>query len=201
LRYIDVTTNKFIADYPPSPQNSSCVIDFRSQMIDRAQIPVFGPATSALCIRRSVLEQILPMPEVITIESDNYLRYATLLLGKGFFLNKALSNLRIHGNNSYSLRTDKGYQKARVLILTAYWLRARFPQAQKFANKQLGMGLGGKWWFGASQVGCEQEINEYFSNISLVEKFEINLRASHHWLKNIKFKVKEMVRELKHWKS
>ncbi len=189
-KYIDAETEQFIAHYPPSPSDKSpCKIDFRSEIIERAKHPNWGPATSALCFRRSLLQQILPMPEVIRIESDNYLRYAAVFLSQGFFINEPLSVLRIHGSNNYSLRNDKLHQKAQILIQTGYWLRVNYPELKHFSNKLLGMAIGQKWWVGAAKVGLEKTIEDYFSTTSSKEVVEIHLRAAYHYFKALKHRV------------
>ncbi|MEC4987389.1 MAG: glycosyltransferase, partial [Oscillatoria sp. PMC 1068.18] len=90
-------------------------------------LPPWGiPATSALCFRRSLLEKILPMPQGETVSlSDNYIKFAALSLTKGFALSKELSIQRIHNNNIFTNRQDEKKQKlrAKIDILTAYWLR------------------------------------------------------------------------------
>ena len=78
-KYIDQSAEEFIANYPLPPADKPLSkIDFRSEIIQQAKHPNWGPATSALCFRRLLLERILPMPEVIRTGSDNYLRYAAV---------------------------------------------------------------------------------------------------------------------------
>ena len=50
------------------------------------RLPFNSIATSGLCYRRSLLEQLLPMPERIRITSDDYLKYAAFALSPGYAL-------------------------------------------------------------------------------------------------------------------
>lgn len=160
LRYAEYVGNEekeFIVNYPfPPSDESPCKIDFRSEIVERAKHPNWGPAASALCFRRSLLKQILPIPESIKIKSDNYIRYTSVYLGKGVFINESLSILRIHENNSYSLRSDKTHQKSQVLINTAYYLLANYSDLRRFSNKLVGIAFGVRWLVGADKVGYQK---------------------------------------------
>lgn len=186
-KYIDQSAEEFIANYPLPPADKPLSkIDFRSEIIQQAKHPNWGPATSALCFRRLLLERILPMPEVIRTGSDNYLRYAAVFLSLGCFINKPLSSLRIHGSNNYSLRSDKVHQKAQVLIHTGYHLRLKYPELKHFANKLFSRAIGQKWLVGANKVGNEKIIEEYFANTNRQETLIIYLRAMYRYGNAIK---------------
>lgn len=186
-KYINNDVEEFIANYPlPPAAKSPCKIDFHHEIVEKAKHPTWGPATSALCFRRALLEKILPMPEVIRTGSDNYLRYAAVFLTPGYFINKPLAVLRIHGSNNYSLRDDKLHQKAQVLIHTSYWLRENYPELRKFTNKLLGIAIGQKWLVGANKVSNEQVIQEYFARTNISETLTIYLRAIYKYSINIK---------------
>lgn len=186
-KYINTEVEEFIANYPLPPNDKSPYkIDFNYEIVEKAKHPTWGPATSALCFRRTLLEKILPMPEVIRTGSDNYLRYAAVFLTPGYFINKPLAVLRIHGSNNYSLRDDKLHQKAQVLIHTSYWLRKNYPELRKFTNKLLGIAIGQKWLVGADKVGNEKVIKEYFAHTNAPEALIIYLRAIYKYSNNIK---------------
>lgn len=187
LRHIRHQTQEFIADYPRPLEGGSSKIDFREKISEAAKMPDWGPATSGMCFRRTILESILPMPEIIKIASDNYLRYAAVFMGKGFFCNEPLSMLRIHGDNSATLRYDpsKLSRKAEMRVLTAYWIRENFPGLKKLSNKLIGMGIGElKLWEKSQEQSLGELIDQYLDKTPLAERLEIRLRSFYHYLKN-----------------
>lgn len=182
LKYVQSGTGRVIATYPPAPVDSQHEIDFRDEINKRAKVPTWGPATSGLCFRRSLLQGVLPMPEEINISSDYYLRYSAVSSSKGFFLDVPLADLRIHGNNAWTLQSDRVGKKSRVFLLTGYWLKKNFPALKRLANKNFGMGMGMQWWAGKPDHKIkEQVILPYLSTLSPSERFEVQLRASVHW--------------------
>jgi glycosyltransferase involved in cell wall biosynthesis len=142
-----------------------------------------APATSGLCFTRSLLHEILPMPEAITIISDNYLKFIAYALDKGVFLDKELAIQRIHGNNSYTRRDDNQRVAARIRILTAHWMRIRLPSSARFTNKVLAAGIGGYWRTGGVEAEYRGVVKSYLSSVSALERLEIVARALYHRLK------------------
>lgn len=154
--------------------------DFRAN-ISRGKLknylPNFGlPATSAFSFRRSLLKKILPMPEMIRITSDDYIKFSALGLSSGFAIAKELSMQRIHGNNLYTLRKDKQQLRAKTNILTAFWLKTNFPNLAKYANNTFALGLSMYQNPKIQSHDCSEIINKYLSSLSWAEKLEINLR-------------------------
>jgi glycosyltransferase involved in cell wall biosynthesis len=168
-----------------STQRSSSIGDFRA-MLKAGKLPPPLPATSALCFQRALLKQILPMFESDGTSADRYLKYVAVAIDKGFFLGKVLALHRIHGNNAYTLRDDKQWVAAKSFILTSYWLKIKFPVLAKLANKMLGMGMGFSWANGGIDPKYQEEVRNYLSSISPLEKLEIYARAGYHYLKKIK---------------
>jgi glycosyltransferase involved in cell wall biosynthesis len=185
LKYINTETSELVAErYPPPPQDISTGVDFRRNLIEGAQIPVWGPATSGLSFRRSLLEKILPMPETIRISSDYYLRYTSVALTKGWVIAEPLAILRVHGDNSWTLKPEKLTQKAEVFILTGYWMKQNFPHLEKMANKVFSMGLGIGWHTGElDRDFYEKIVNGHLSTAALPQRIEMILRSSYHRLK------------------
>jgi glycosyltransferase involved in cell wall biosynthesis len=168
-----------------SKDMDSQICDYRTQMA-RGKLPHAGPATSSLCFRRSLLEQILPMPEAIAITSDNYLKFATFALSEGFFLGESLAVRKVHGDNRYTARRDREFLilRSNIDMLTAYWLRINWPMLAKFSNQLFSKGLGLAWQ--AREKGDKdslQVIQCYFSAISTLEELRIRLRTL---LRNLK---------------
>jgi glycosyltransferase involved in cell wall biosynthesis len=146
------------------------------------------PSTSGLCFTRSLLQQILPMPEAKSIGlNDGYLEFTALALSKGLILDKELTLYRVHGSNAYAMRQDKQKVQARIVLLTAYWMRVNFPSFYKFTNNVLATGLGMSARAGGIATECQEFVKNYLSSVSLLEKLEIYARASFHYMKDTKF--------------
>lgn len=146
------------------------------------------PSTSGLCFTRSLLQQILPMPEAKSIGlNDGYLEFTALALSKGLILDKELTLYRVHGSNAYAMRQDKQKVQARIVLLTAYWMRVNFPSFYKFTNNVLATGLGMSARAGGIATECQEFVKNYLSSVSLLEKLEIYARASFHYMRDTKF--------------
>lgn len=181
LKFVDASTGAFIK---LSRESGTRKCDFITHL-KTGKLPFNCPATSGLCFTRSLLQQILPMPEASGVNiSDHYLKIAALGLSKGFFLDEQLALLRIHDNNIYTMNNDKQHQlKANILILTAYFLRSNWPFLKKFGNKLLATGIGNYWKFGGVEVEYIEKVKIYLSTVSPLEMLEIRLRAFYHCLK------------------
>ena len=170
---------------PDIPLGKSQIYDFRANIsrgkLDR-YLPNFGlAATSGFSFRRSLLERILPMPEMIRITSDDYIKFASLGLSPGFAIAKELSMQRIHGKNLYTLRKDKQQMRAKTNILTAFWLKTNFPSLSKYANNTFALGLSMYQNPEIESYDCSEIINQYFFFLSWREKLEINLKTFYYW--------------------
>lgn len=173
-----------------SGEGSSRKWDLRPY-IKRGKLPIRGkeafdaPATSGLCFTRFLLRQILPMPEATSVSiSDNYIKFTAYALSKGFYLSRELALQRIHSNNTYALRDDKRWLRARILILTAYWMRSRLPSSARFTNKLLAAGLGTYWRAGGVETEYAKFIQSYLSCVSILERLAIFARALYHRIKS-----------------
>ncbi|MDX2098986.1 MAG: glycosyltransferase [Leptolyngbyaceae cyanobacterium bins.59] len=177
LRYLDNHTKASLDRYPEGI--SSRQIDLRSEL-QQGKIPLFPPATSGLAFTRSLLAKVLPMPQAIICISDNYLKYTTLSFSPGFLLDEDLAILRVHGNNVFTKRPDKQRLEAKIHVLIAEGIRANFPKLKKLANKLMGIHLGTYWRTGGVAPESQAVVNRYLTNVSLIEKLEIYLRAAYH---------------------
>lgn len=142
------------------------------------------PPTSGLCFRRSLLQQILPMPESDNVSiSDNYIKFTAVGLSKGFTSSSKLAAQRIHDDNAFSFNQNQQKLLARINILTAYWMRKQYPSIKKFANNIFAIGLGTYWRFGGVETGSQTVVKSYQSSLFLLEKLELNLRAFYYSIK------------------
>lgn len=167
---------------------SSGVYDLRADFkkgIVNDKIPKFNLATSGLCFKRSHLKQILPMPEVIRITSDDYIKFTTFGLSPGFVLLKKLVLQRIHDSNAYTLRNDDKKRKleAKIQALTAYWMRKNFTEFSKFSNNIFTMSLANHWFNGGKDIETQKLINSYLASATILEKIKIYAKAFYYHLK------------------
>jgi glycosyltransferase involved in cell wall biosynthesis len=84
--------------------------------------------TSRLAMRRSVLDRILPVPEDLVIEADEYLATLAVAISGGLVLDQPLTNYRFHAGNLYQFgkfNLDKTRRKARALVCLAHELPKR----------------------------------------------------------------------------
>jgi glycosyltransferase involved in cell wall biosynthesis len=179
LNFVNFDTGELLG---ANRETETRLCDLR-QETQRGTLKFTAPPTSGLCFRRSLLNRILPMPEMIRITSDNYLKLLAIGLSKGFYLDDPLTNLRIHGNNAYSLRDDKQGFKAYIRVLTAYSIRQNWNILTKPANKLFAIGLGQLWKYRSKHLDEKGLISQYFSVISPWERSEIMARAFYHYLK------------------
>lgn len=146
------------------------------------------PSTTGLCFTRWHLEQILPMPVASRIGlNDGYLEFTSIGLSKGAILNQELALYRVHGSNAYSQRNDKQKVQARIILLTAYWIRQKFPDLAKFTNNMLATGLGMSYRSGGIAGDCQELVKKYFKITRLRQRMEIYLRAAYNYFKNTQF--------------
>ncbi|MUH01193.1 glycosyltransferase [Scytonema sp. UIC 10036] len=117
------------------------LVDFREKMIEGGNLP-YLPATSGLCFKRSVLEQILPMPEQLLISADNFLRLATISKSPGLLSPDTIAVHRIHGANLFEFRKDYEYINAATNIKTCYYLRKCFPETKYYTNRLYAHAVG-----------------------------------------------------------
>lgn len=181
LRTVDENGNPLIE---VGPEAAPRLCDFRLN-IERGKLDFYAPATSGLCFRSSLLRSILPMPEATTVSlSDNYLKWVAFVLSKGVLLGKVLALHRIHGDNWYAFRDDKQRLRARILVLTAYWMRAKLPSSTRFTNKLLAAGISSYQQAGGVEAEQARIVEDYLSSISVWERAGISLRAVYYRLRD-----------------
>lgn len=188
LHTLDMSESAASVCFPNTVVNQSIDwIDFRTSIKNGNQ-PNFVPQCSAISFSRSLLNQILPMPEdEKTYIGDTYISMAALYLSKGCVLSSELTIYRVHGDNAYSRKnlTEKLNLFFKLRILTGYWLKVNFPDLAKYTNIFFAKGLGSFWLVGESNAKFEKVIKEYLLNLSFSEKFKVVLRASYYYLKSL----------------
>ncbi len=153
----------------------------RGQLAEPFDFPI--PATSAMCFRRSLLQQILPMPvgEGISL-NDSYVKFVALGLGPGAALNQPIAVQRIHANNAFTLKSNP-LQLARIHVLLSYWMRQNFPHLTQFANNLFATGVGLYRQVGPIDAADQQLINRYADDLTWFQRLQVTLRI---WVYRLK---------------
>lgn len=200
LKFVDVNLAD-IKDEVSSAKNGHAgslrEYDLR-QLIPNAKFdPNFPyPSTSGICLKRSLLQQILPMPDKAgsTLLNDAYLIFTSKGLSKGIALEQELGLYRIHGDNANAVgKETKGKNKdyqlrtAKINILLAYWIGVNFPSFSKFSNYVMGTGIGVYWRNGGQEANYQNLIKTHLASVTLPEKLKIYKTALKNYIENPKF--------------
>lgn len=161
---------------PPSPYATGRY-DFRSALLE-GKCRFAPPPTSGLAFTRALLNQITPVPEAITITSDNYLKLSSLALAPGYFIAEQYALQRIHGENAYTGRKDEAVI-AHVDMTIASGLRARVPAMRPICNRWYADGIVRKWGAGISIGDIYKDSQEYLTEMSFGERMEIVARIAY----------------------
>ena len=171
--------------FPECEQDYSTPCDFR-QALRWGRLPFYPMSTSGLCFRRSLLTQILPMPETfLKASADRYLRSMAMALTSGYFLSDDLTVQGIHGSNTATLHADRPFQLESQLV-TAYLLRTNLPKLTLYANRLFARGLCGYQALESSSkdrvVEPEYEplIKDYYRLCSPLDRAVIALIRRYH---------------------
>lgn len=189
LKVVDINLIDIDAKKSKSKNNSEDGLheyDLRAQ-IARGKSDKNFPytSTSGLCLRRSLLKQILPMPEAKAISlNDGYLTFTSLGLSKGIVLDRELGLYRIHTSNAHAMRNDKRRVTARVTLLTAYWMRVKFPFLSKIANSLMATAIGIYMRNGGIAPDYQEFVTSHLSSVTLLERWEIYMKAFYNYIRN-----------------
>lgn len=116
-------------------------IDKRSSM-RRGHFPSIPVPTSGLSFRRPLLGQILPMPLASDVVlSDNYLKFAAALLGRGAIIETPLTFQRLHDSNRYTAADGGQTLRPRIMVETGYHLANRYRDMSRLGLKLVAGGL------------------------------------------------------------
>lgn len=172
-----------------SPNKESGFYDVRKPMRAGLNVDFSPPSTSGLCFSRFLLQEILPMPEAEDIiMSDLYLKLSSMALCKGFYLNKPLGIVRVHGENRYTEKEARHLVKGQIEITTAYYLRQKWKFLSQLSNSLFCLGLSDL--SKAKSIDLRQKkanliISEYIRGISIFGQPKIKLKIAIYYLKLI----------------
>ena len=162
---------------PPPIPYSTGKYDFRAELLE-GKCTFAPPATSGLTFARTLLNQLMPIPEAITITSDNYLKLSSLALEPGYFIAEQYALQRMHGKNNYTGRTD-ATMLANVDMLIASGLRAKVPAMRSICNRWYADGIARKWGAGVTIGNIYKDSQEYLTDMSFGERMEIVARIAY----------------------
>jgi GT2 family glycosyltransferase len=76
--------------------------------------------TSRVAIRRSLLEMVLPIPEALVIEADEFMAAVAIAHGGAYLLAEPLTYYRLHDQNQYQFRAgDRSRMRRKMNALAA----------------------------------------------------------------------------------
>ena len=197
LKLVNTKTEEFLGitrAFPKLDEDFSTLCDYRKQL-QKGGLSFYPPSTSGLCFRRSLLQQILPMPEILKQAADRYLTYSSLFLSPGFFLNRELTIQGIHSTNDGTLKQGQKFRrrKARNQIVVAYLLRSKFPKLVKFTNRLFARGSSYYLFNEVEEPEAKKFIDDYHQSVTLLSRLTISLMAIYHsrpWKKAKLYKKK-----------
>jgi glycosyltransferase involved in cell wall biosynthesis len=163
--------------WPPADAASYGKWDARRATMD-GKPPLVPTATSGLSFRRQTLKHILPMPELLRVTADAYLKWTALSLAPGWFASEELTLMRIHGNNLFTKRHQgKRRLTGQAEFLAGVSIYQGHPSLRRLAAKVLTRGLGKIRVHGSMEPGITQPLRSLVQTLPLSERMEIFLRA------------------------
>ncbi len=151
--------------------------DFR-QEVRQGTCRFYPPATSGLSFSRQLLEQVFPIPEAITMASDNYLKHCCMAIEPGHFIAETLTLQRIHGENAYTTKKNDPL-RANMSLAIAIGLRNHFPVLREAANRFFAAAIVAKWKAGADFRTWSTLIRDYVTKLSWRERPELFARIAY----------------------
>jgi glycosyltransferase involved in cell wall biosynthesis len=140
--------------------------------------PLIPTATSGLSFRREILERILPMPELLRVTADAYLKWTALALAPGWFTREELTLMRIHGNNLFTKRSrGKRRLSGQAEFLAALSMYEGCPALRRLAAKVMSRGLGKLRAHGGMEPRIQEPFQSLVRTLSFPERMEISLRT------------------------
>lgn len=151
--------------------------DFRAQA-RRGKMPVIAASTSCLAFRRTILDEIFPVPEDVRlpVSSDHYIKWTSVAMSPIFFLDDQLVLRRIHGKNGYAFRKDHT-SRALHRLVTATWMTSRHPELGLWSHRVFADGLASYRHSGAVNAEIDQLIRRYLEGVSAMTRVKILAEA------------------------
>ncbi|MEM7591914.1 MAG: glycosyltransferase [Cyanobacteria bacterium P01_A01_bin.83] len=185
LHLVDIDTKDIVGKTRVLPSWSQTKMAEKCNLksyMENGKIPFYLPPTSGLCFRRSLLEQIFPLPVTfIKTHADVYLRSCATWLGSGYFSNESLTYQGIHQyNTATNINHDIRFDYTG--IVNAYLLRAKFPKIRKLSDRIFAKNLIKHWANKPPNQEYDLFVQKYFALASLSEKISIYLKTLYYSL-------------------
>ena len=141
-------------------------------------------STSGLSFRRGLASRIFPIPEArANLISDNYLKFAAVLLAPGIYMGAALGSLRIHGLNDASTGHPLPY-KVHGDMLTALGMYRRLPELAHFTHRlAAGTAASARTW-GDGGTPVNELFEEYLKEVPFVTRWQMKAGVALRVLRN-----------------
>lgn len=163
-------------------------VDLRRRLASGGAPPFLPTATSGISMRREILSRILPMPEIIRITSDAYIKYSALFLAEGWQAADEVTLQRIHGSNLYTDRQDgKVRLMLKTSVLTGICLSQQLPGLQRLGAKMLARNIARYWMSGGLEPECRDLTRSFWSGLPVLKKLEVLLTAAFWGAKDLVF--------------
>jgi glycosyltransferase involved in cell wall biosynthesis len=170
----------------PARAKSKGVLSDVREVIREGRPPHIPTATSGMSFRRSTLECILPMPEIIRITSDGFLKLVGISLAPGWMNDEELTLQRIHGDNAYTKRfAGKKRLVAKTSLLTGVCLWEKSPHLRRLAITLFSRGLGACCVPAGLDSDCRELAQPFLQQLSPRMKMEVLLRATYSGVRNL----------------
>jgi glycosyltransferase involved in cell wall biosynthesis len=165
---------------PPARDWRSGSWDIRSTVVASGVAPHLPTATSGLSFCRSALALLLPMPEMIRITADSYLKLAAISLQQGWMASGELTLQRIHRHNAYTGRSSgKRPVMALTGLLIGIGLYEQFPALRRLAITTFARGLGLSWIARPAHRDCNKIAAPFLRQMNLSTRLTILSKALH----------------------
>ncbi len=86
--------------------------------------------TSRLAVRKAVLERVLPVPEALVVEADEFLATVAVALAGAIVLDQALTSYRLHSANLYQFQAQDPVRSRRKYNALSCLLRELPPRLE-----------------------------------------------------------------------
>jgi hypothetical protein len=130
-------------------------------------------STSGLSFRRSFASRLFPLPEAPgNLISDNYMKFAAVLLAPGIYMGEAFGSLRIHGLNDASMGVPLPYKLHHDMLIALEMYR-RLPELMHFTHRlATGTAASAQTW-GDGGRPVKQLFDQYLQAVPFVTRWQL----------------------------
>ncbi|MGI4848508.1 MAG: glycosyltransferase family 2 protein [Janthinobacterium lividum] len=183
-----VLCNESLAPFDPKARSGQTYYsDYRAQIRTGSlgrHLVMAIPATSGLSFRASLLKKIFPIPESESCSMcENYMKYVSVGVSKGVFMDTSLTLQRIHGKNLFTTNTVDPSMTARISIMTGYWLNRNFPDLGKFSDTQIALATSQFGRMPPLERKYHQLIQAHYQSRGFLPSLKIRMRSLYYVLR------------------